>query len=130
MSGYAEKLNRLPDFEVSYRFYSEAEGGRKDNHPVFQNYRSNWSFDGDDIEKTGLFPIWPEFLDSHGEVWPDANPVPISGKATMWITFREVNVPVHRARIKKGTKGYFMEGRRRVAEAVVTRIIGLHTNKI
>jgi hypothetical protein len=129
MSGYSEKIKRLPDFEVSYRFYTEADGGRKDPR-VFQNYRSNWSFDGDDIQKPDQFPIWPEFLDSYGEVWPDATPVPTSGKATMWIAFRDLNVPVHRVRIKEGIKGYFMEGNSRVAEAIVTRIIGLHTNEI
>ena len=127
MNGLADKLKRLPDFEVSYQFYEGTDG--KDRR-IFQNFRSNWSYDEDGLKPPMLFPIWPEFLDSRGEVWPDASPVPLAGKATMWIAFRELNVPVHRARIKEGIKGYFMDGNRRVAEAIVTRIIGLHTNEI
>jgi len=127
MNGLADKSKRLPDFEVSYRFYEGTDG--KDRR-ICQSFRPNWSYDEDGLEPSMLFPIWPEFLDSHGKLWPDKIPVSLSGNAAMWITFREVNVPVHRARIKVGTKGYFMEGNRRVAKAIVTRIIGLHTNEI
>jgi len=46
----------------------------------------------------------------------------------MWILIPEMRAEIHRARIQPGVRGYFMEGGRRVAEAVVTRVIGLHTN--
>jgi hypothetical protein len=128
MNGYAEKIKRLPDFEVSYRFFSEAEGGRKTGTP-FQHYRCDWSYEGDDISKTGIFMIWPEFVDSEGRILPDKVRVPESGKATMWIVSPNMIEQVHGSRVKIGTKGFFMEGARRVAEAVVTRVIGLHTNK-
>jgi hypothetical protein len=127
MYGLADKLKRLPDFEVNYRFYEGIDG--KDRR-ICQSFRPNWSYDEDGIKPPMFFPIWPEFLDSHGKTWPDNIPVSLSGNAVMRIAFREVNVPVHRLRIKLGTKGYFMEDNRRVAEAIVTRIIGLHTNEI
>ena len=72
--------------------------------------------------------IWPEFLAEDGNVLPDGLPVPWTGKASMWILIREMRSELHRMRIKEGVRGYFMEGSRRVAEAVVTRIIGLHSN--
>ena len=123
---YAERVKGLPDFEVGYRFLSEAEGGRKTG-PPYQHYRCDWSYDGDDISKTGLYAIWPEFLDSDGQVFPDKIQISPTGKATMWIVSPKLTEQVHRFRIKEGTKGYFMEGARRVAEAVVTRVIGLQT---
>jgi hypothetical protein len=129
MNGYAEKDKRLPDFEVSYRFLTEAEGGRKTG-PPFQHYRCDWSYEGDDISKAGIFMIWPEFLDSEGRILSDEVRVPESGKATMWIIVPKMIEQVHGSRIKVGTKGFFMEGPRRIAEVVVTRVIGLHTNKI
>ena len=129
MLSRAETFKREPDFEVSYRVLSEAEGGRKSG-PPFQGYRPDWAYDGDDIPKTGLFMIWPEFLDSEGKVLPNESQAPVAGKANMWIIVPKMIEQVHGARIKVGTKGFFMEGNRRVAEATVTRIIGLHTNKI
>jgi hypothetical protein len=129
MSDHVEKVKRLPDFEVSYRFLSEAEGGRKTG-PPFQNYRCDWAYDGDDISKTGIFAIWPEFLNLQGDVLPKEVQVSMQGRAMMWIVRPKMIEQVHGIRIKEGTKGYFMEGSRRVAEAIVTRIIGLHTNTI
>jgi hypothetical protein len=123
----AEILKREPDFEVSYRFFSEAEGGRK--NPPFQGYRSDWAYEGADISKEGIFMIWPEFLDSEGRVLSENVHAPETGRATMWIVVREMIEKMHGARIKVGTKGFFMEGGRRVAEATVTRIIGLHSNR-
>ena len=73
--------------------------------------------------------IYPEFLDSEGHVLSDEFRVPERGLATMWVIVPEMIEQVHGARIKVGTKGFFMEGARRIAEATVTRIIGLHTNK-
>ena len=72
--------------------------------------------------------IWPEFHAKDGSVFPDGVSVPDSGVATMWIVVPEMRDNVHRSRIKEGIRGYFMEGSRRVAEATVTRVIGLHLN--
>ena len=72
--------------------------------------------------------IWPEFLNEDMSVFPEAISVPESGVASMWILSHDLRLQVHRTRIREGVKGYFMEGRRRVAEAVITRILGLHEN--
>jgi hypothetical protein len=121
---YAESTKRLPDFEVRYRFYSATEGGRKTG-PPFQHYRCDWAYDGDDISITGIYMIYPEFVAADGSVLPEDVPVPVSGTATMWILSPELQSGIHARRVKEGVRGFFMEGGHRVAEATVTRIIGV-----
>jgi hypothetical protein len=117
-----------PDFEVRYRFFTPDEGGRQTGPPHQGSYRSDWAYDGDDISRTGIHMIWPEFIDDHGAILsPDAQ-VRVAGHARMWIVSPGMRTQVHQARIREGVRGYFMEGSRRVAEAVVTRIVALHAN--
>jgi hypothetical protein len=130
MTNVAEKHKALPDFEVSYRFFSESEGGRKTG-PPYQSYRCDWSYEDNEVfEKTGIsvFQIWPIFLDATGGEFPAEVQVPVSGKAAMWIIKPKTRGQIHQAWIKEGARGFFMEGSRRVAVAIVTRIVGLHTN--
>lgn len=128
-----EKIRRHPpDFEVTYRFLTAAEGGRQTGPPG-QHYRCDWAYDGDDIQKDGIFMIHPEFLTPEGDIFPEfeiAGKVSNSGRATMWILVPEMRRTVHQRRLSVGTRGYFMEGSRKVAEAAVTRIIALHANPI
>jgi hypothetical protein len=126
MTSYANSSGKLPDFEVSYRFLTLAEGGRRSGTP-YQHYRCDWSYEGDNIAETGIYMIWPEFLAVDGSIFPNDIPVPTSGIATMWIVSPEMRHQVHCQRIKLGIKGYFMEGRRKVAEAIITEVIGLHS---
>ncbi|HLK60121.1 MAG TPA: hypothetical protein VKU00_26405 [Chthonomonadaceae bacterium] len=124
---YADRSGHPPDFEVHYRFYRPEEGGRSSEQP-FQGYRCDWSYEGDDISLTGIYMIWPEFQTEEGLPLPDGTVVPIAGTASMWIVSHNLRVQVHRQRIKEGMRGYFMEGGRRIAEATVSRVIGLHSN--
>jgi len=124
---YAELRKHPADFEVCYRFFSREEGGRVSG-PPFQHYRCDWAYDGDDTGKTGVYMIHPEFLAEDGSIQPKGVAVPRSGKATMWILSPEMRSKFHCARIRPDVRGFFMEGSRRVAEAVVSRIMGLHTN--
>ncbi|MNC65119.1 hypothetical protein D3C75_1153810 [compost metagenome] len=76
-----------------------------------------------------IYCIHPEFEDEDGNIILDEDrSVSMSGTARMWILFDEMREKVHKHRIKVGTKGYFMEGPRRVGEVEVTEIIGLFTN--
>jgi hypothetical protein len=114
------------DFRVQYRFYSQEEGGRK--KPVFQGYRSDFTYDGDDI-RNKFYCIHPEFEDEQGNViLNDSTPVPFEGTARMWILFPEMRKEVHVNRIKVGVLGYFMEGPKKVAKAEVIEILGLFKN--
>ena len=74
--------------------------------------------------------IHPEFLTAEGEVDNEEHPVALQGTATMWILIPEMRNEVHQKRIKPGIQGYFMEGKKRVAEATVTKIIALNSNPI
>lgn len=123
---YADRSGHPADFEVRYRFLGSEEGGR--TNPPFQGYRCDWAYEGDDIALTGIYMIWPEFLTEEGLPLPEGVTVPSFGTVGMWIVNHELRVNIHRNRIKEGVMGYFMEGGRRVAEATVTRVIGLHTN--
>ena len=124
---YAEAQGHPADFEVRYRFYTAEEGGRRTG-PAWQYARSDWAYDGDDVAQTGIYMIWPEFMTEDGVVQPEGSPVPWSGLATTWILVPEMRTRVHRSRIHDGVHGYFMEGGRRTAEAIVTRLLGLHSN--
>lgn len=124
MTSYGKVSGRLPDFKVRYRFLPYLERGRQ----YYQRMRCDWSYEGDDISETGIYMIWPEFLASDGSVFPQDTPVPMTGIATMWIVSPEMRCQIHCSRIQLGVKGYFMEGGRRVAEAMVTEVLGLHSN--
>jgi hypothetical protein len=121
---YSERVDRLHDFLVRYHFLSSEEGGRTSG-PPFQGYRCDWAYDGDDIEKTGIYMIWPEFENESSGVILEKQIVPPDGTARMWIVSPELREEIHRARIKVGVKGYFMEGGKKVAEAEVISLVGL-----
>lgn len=123
-----ESIRKHPqDFNVLYRMYTTEEGGRR-NLP-YQGYRCDFSYDGDDVKECGIYAIHPEFQDEQGNILLDTDKsVPLMGKASMWVLFARMREQVHIYRIKVGTKGYFMEGPRRVGEVTVTEIVGLYTN--
>jgi len=117
------------DFKVKYRFLSIDEGGRESG-PPYNNYRSDWLYEGDDIQKSGLSMIWPFFENKGGEFINDEIKVPNKGIARMFILIPESRVNTHQQRIKIGVKGHFMEGSKKVAEAEVIEIVDLHADEI
>ncbi len=126
---YEERLGYKQDFDVQYRFYSEAEGGRKTGAP-HQGYRCDFLYDSEN-PLDGTYMIWPEFESEDGRVINSKNlSVPNTGTARMWIVDARMRARVHQTKIKLGTRGYFMEGGKRVAELVVVKIRDLHINPI
>lgn len=124
---YEEFRGHPPDFRVTYRLYTELKG--KIARPVYQGLRSDFLYEGDDINDTGIFCIHPEFEDISGNVIMDKySPVPIQGTARMWILFPEMRRLVHVNRIIPGIKGYFMAGGTKLGEACVIEVLGLHEN--
>ena len=119
---YENKLGHPADFRVKYRFYGTEEGGRK--VLPFQGLRSDFWYESDDHEMSGVFMIWPEFEDAEGNVVLKNNePVLPTGTARMWIVNKQLR-PYHQKRIKVGTKGYFIEGKR-TADCEVIEILRL-----
>lgn len=128
-----EIIVSLADFRVTYRFFSHAEGGRK-NLPL-QGYRPDWVYAEDysvqDHLSTSDLPVFlinPIFVDENGQGYDRGETVPQEGFADMQIMFDQLR-PEHCRRIKIGTKGYFVEGPHRVAEATVIDILYLNHNE-
>jgi hypothetical protein len=120
---YQENMNRLPDFKVRYRFIPHADGGRLQT--PYQGYRSDLHYEGEDIQKDGIYMIWPEFLNSDGSViLEDKAHVPASGEAFMWIVNDEMRA-YHSSAAKVGRRCWFMEGPRKVAEAIIVERLRL-----
>lgn len=119
---------RPQDFDVHYRFLTEQEGGRKTG-PPFQGYKSDWAYAGDNIDETGLWMIWPLFEDGQGTLVPVGQQVPAEGIARMLIANQALRKEVHRNRIAVGVRGFLMEGGKKVAEAEVVRVVGLHLDE-
>lgn len=125
---YEERSGHPQDFYVQYRFYSPEVGGRQ-NFPA-QGYRCDFAYQEDDIKETSIYMIHPEFEDNDRNViLDDKISVNQTGTARMWIVLPEMREEIHKHKIKLGTKGYFMEGSRRVGEVEVIKIVGLLSNK-
>ena len=125
---YNELVGYSHDFEVEYRILTEEEGGRKTL--PYQGIRWDFWYDFNGKHKNQLFMIWPEFLDSNGNVITEKNvPVPASGKARMWIINDSLR-KYHQDKIKLGLKCNGHEGGTVVAKYVVSNIVGLMTNPI
>ncbi len=126
MKTYREIRNHREDFIVSYKLYSPQEGGRK---VTFQHLRCGFMYEGDDPQEDGIYMIHPEFLNENGSpVNGEDTPISLSGKASMWVLVEEMKEQVHRKRIKVGTRGFFMEGSRKIGEVVVEEIVALNEN--
>ena len=110
------------DFIVSYRLYSQEEGGRK---ITFQGLRCDFLYQEDEA-KIEIYIIHPTFLNEDGSIFEDEKPVLLLGRAKMWILSSEIKEKIHRSRIKVGIKGYFMEGARKIGEVVVDEVVGLY----
>ncbi|WP_410209775.1 hypothetical protein [Aquirhabdus sp.] len=125
-----EIIERLPDFRVTYRFFTTEEGGR--NLLPLQGYRSDWIYAEDYYEEgakspssISTFGIHPRFVDENGLIYSAQEIAPRQGFADMFILFNGMRSE-HRRRIKIGTKGYFVEGPWLVAEATVIDILYLN----
>lgn len=125
MRTYEEIRGYKPDFVVSYRLYSPSEGGRK---VTYQHLRCDFMYEGDDPVKDGIFMIHPEFIDQDGCPLGEELPVPLEGKATMWVLVPEMRASIHCSRITVGTRGHFMEGPRKIGDVTVERIVALREN--
>lgn len=117
-------LNRLyevpDDFEARICIFTEAQGGRKT--ASFNGIRWDFAYVGADIQKNGIFMIWPDFFDINHDSLPRDQPLPLEQPlmARMTIVSDEMRDEVHRRRVEVGTRFYCHEGGKRVAEGFVT----------
>ena len=110
-----------PDFRILYRFFREDEGGRK-SLPL-QGYRSDWTYLNG--ETSQLYMIWPRFLDQEENELCSYQMIEMSGLANMYIISDKLINSVHKDKVKVGTRGFLMEGPKKVAEAEIIEVINL-----
>ena len=111
------------DFQARIRIFTADEGGL--GKPVFNGIRWDFSYMGDEAN---LYMIWPDFFDDDGNSFTSENPLPVDEwlSARMYVVIPEMRAEIHQQKIREGIKFYCMEGPRRVAEGIVSRIVGLH----
>ena len=120
------KVNFPEDFQARIRIFTAAEGGRV--KPTFNGIR--WDFKYlDDV--SNLYMIWPDFFDNEGNSFPVETHLPLNQwlNARMYIMVDEMREKVHRLKIQEGVKFYCMEGSRRTAEGIVSKIVGLYETR-
>lgn len=124
---YESHRHQPEDFKVLYRFLKN-EDGTYIQKP-FQGMRCDFAYDGDDVEETGIYMIWPEFENDLGEVITNKSTnINETGVARMWIAVPEMREQIHKSKAAIGTKGHFMVGGKQIAHAEIIEIVGLHTN--
>ena len=108
-----------PDFVVQYRFLDT-----KKTLP-HQGYRSSFMYEEDartTNEVKYAYDIFPEFKDEKGGIIMNLNEKVLrEGVADMWILV-EQSRNFHKEKMKIGSKGYFLEGTKIVAECEVIKI--------
>ncbi len=122
-----KRLYEVPDdFEARIRILRHDEGGR--SKPPYNGIRWDFAYDGDDIEKTGIYMIWPDFIDDNGDSISSEKPLPVDHNllARMTIVSDEMREEIHKDRITEGIRFYCHEGGKRVAVGHVTKITGLY----
>lgn len=124
------RLYKQPDdFEATIRIFSTDEGGRMT--PPFNGIRWDFAYADDDVLATGLYMIWPDFVDEAGDSLPtdQALPIRVALQARMTIVVDEMRSKLHRERIFVGAQFYCHEGSKRVASGTVTKVTGLFVER-
>jgi len=94
---------------------------------LFQHMRSDFQYEGDDLEKDGFYMIYPEFIQEDGSLRDIDASIPDRGIANMWILFPEMRQQ-HRSKVQVGVEGYLMIGATKLAKAVISDVLALNEN--
>ncbi len=110
------------DFQARIRFFPLNEGGR---HPYPNGIRSDFMYADD---KVNIYMIHPDFFDSNGDSLPidEMLPLDVWLNARMYIIVPEMKEKTHRLKIRDEVRFYCMDGGRRIAEGIVSKIVGLY----
>jgi hypothetical protein len=124
---YKNKFGHTYDFKVKYRLYRPEEGGRKTGL-TYQGIRYDFAYDDFGKSDFNVYMIWPEFENEDKEIiTKEFELVRDSGTARMWILMDNMRA-FHKGKMKLGTKGYLMEGNRKMGECEIIEVNGLLTN--
>ena len=111
--------DRAADFEAEITILTPEAGGR--STPAFNGIRWDIMYAEDNL-KDGLYIIWPEFIDKDGNALPTDVPLEGTHLARMYIINEELKDRIHRERLKVGTAFFSIEGSKKVARGIVTRV--------
>ena len=120
----AARLYDRDHFEAEVTIFSETDGGRRT--PAFNGIRRDFGY-ADENAEDGIYMIWPDFFDEHGNSLDVDAALPIG--IPLGARFTIVNDDLrhfHQSRIEPGLDFYCHEGNKRVAKGTVTRITGLN----
>ncbi|MEH6638591.1 MAG: hypothetical protein V7717_04905 [Porticoccaceae bacterium] len=110
------------DFEATITILTTEEGGRET--PPFNGIR--WDFQYKENNPEGeIYMIWPEFIDENNDAIEKGIPLTGTLKARMHIVNQEMKNIVHVPRMQVGTEFYSVEGPKKVAKGVITKLTGL-----
>ncbi len=108
-------------FEAEITILTESEGGRRS--PPHNGIRWDFTYAENNPENK-MYMIWPEFVDDNGDAIDRGVFLEGTLKARMHIVSEKM-LPLHVEKIHVGTEFYCMEGPKRVAHGVVTKVTGL-----
>ncbi len=110
------------DFVARITILTEDEGGRKT--PPVNGIRWDFLYADDEVQD-GLYMIWPDFFGEDGSSFPKDIQLTGTLNARMFILSKEGIPEWHQERLQEGTEFFCMEGPKRVAKGVVTKLAGI-----
>ena len=110
------------DFEARITILTEAQGGRKT--PPVNGIRWDFLYAQDD-PADGIFMIWPDFCDADGTSFSTDTQLKGTLHARMHIARKEGIATHHQGKLQEGTEFYCVEGPKKVAKGVVTKLTGI-----
>ena len=116
-----EWIEEKPDFAAALQFRASADGGRK-TLPM-QGYRCDLQYQDDPENQAWM--IYPCFLDQSGRPFAEGVSVPAQVNAHFRIIDSHLRVAEHARRLQVGTRFFLVEGARRVADGIVTKLLAV-----
>lgn len=110
------------DFQARVRFFPLDEGGRR-------SYPNGIRFDFKYIDdEKNIYMIHPDFYDLEGNSFSTEEFLPLGVwlSARMYIIAPEMKEKMHRVKIQEGVEFYCVDGPRRVAKGIVSKVVGLN----
>lgn len=111
-----------PDFKAQLNVISQPATGRR--FTLRQGFKLDLMYEGD-VKQAWM--IHYALLDADENLLPEGTLCESEVKAYFRVVNPELRVTVHRQRIKIGTQFYVVAGRYKVAQGVVTEVLGLLT---
>jgi len=113
------------DFQAKIRFFPLDEGGKRS---YANGIRLDFKYAEFADDKTNFYMIHPDFFDTDGNSLSTEEFLSLGVwlNARMYILIPEMKEKVHRAKIREGIEFFCMDGHRKVAKGIVSKVVGLN----